>query len=166
MNWEAIGAVGEVVGAAGVIFTLIYLALQIRKNSQDVRSATRQSISSTQTQVGLQIAKDPVLRASAVRWMTGEKESDDPEDVLVDDIFIRANMRMFENQFYQHQEGTFSDEMWPGYVASMYGTMHQPMFQRWWGNNRALYGGGFSQFVEEQVSKSRVTPTSEDGEDT
>ena len=28
MNWEAIGAISEVVGAAGVIFTLIYLAMQ------------------------------------------------------------------------------------------------------------------------------------------
>ncbi len=33
MNWDAIGAVGEVVGAAGVIATLGYLALQIRANT-------------------------------------------------------------------------------------------------------------------------------------
>ena len=33
MNWEAIGAVGEVAGAAGVIATLGYLALQIRANT-------------------------------------------------------------------------------------------------------------------------------------
>ncbi len=30
MNWEAIGAIGEIVGALAVIVTLIYLALQIR----------------------------------------------------------------------------------------------------------------------------------------
>ncbi len=30
MNWEAIGAVGEVLGAIGVIVTLGYLAVQIR----------------------------------------------------------------------------------------------------------------------------------------
>ena len=33
MNWEAIGAVGEVLGAIGVIATLVYLAVQIRQNS-------------------------------------------------------------------------------------------------------------------------------------
>ena len=30
VNWEAIGAVGEVVGALGVIVSLSYLAAQIR----------------------------------------------------------------------------------------------------------------------------------------
>ncbi len=34
MNWDAIGAVGETVGALGVIFSLVYLALQIRQNSK------------------------------------------------------------------------------------------------------------------------------------
>ena len=30
MNWEAIGAVGEIVGALAVLVTLIYLAVQVR----------------------------------------------------------------------------------------------------------------------------------------
>lgn len=34
MNWEAIGAIGEVCGAAGVIVTLVYLSTQIRQNSR------------------------------------------------------------------------------------------------------------------------------------
>ncbi len=36
MNWEAIGAIGEVLGAAGVIITLAYLAVQIRQNSHQL----------------------------------------------------------------------------------------------------------------------------------
>ena len=31
MNWDAIGAVGEVGGAIGVIITLVYLAGQLRR---------------------------------------------------------------------------------------------------------------------------------------
>ena len=30
MNWDAIGAIGELVGALAVFLTLIYLATQIR----------------------------------------------------------------------------------------------------------------------------------------
>jgi hypothetical protein len=30
MNWDAIGAIGEIVGAAAVVATLIYLAVQVR----------------------------------------------------------------------------------------------------------------------------------------
>ena len=40
MNWEAIGAVGEVVGAVAVIASIVYLARQIRQNTQAVRRAS------------------------------------------------------------------------------------------------------------------------------
>ena len=36
MIWDAIGAVGEIVGAAGVIISLIYLAVQIK--NQNIQS--------------------------------------------------------------------------------------------------------------------------------
>ena len=38
MNWEALGAIGEVLGAVGVIVTLVYLALQVRQNTRHVRA--------------------------------------------------------------------------------------------------------------------------------
>ena len=39
MNWEAIGAVGEIVGAIAVIATLAYLAIQVRQNTNSVQGA-------------------------------------------------------------------------------------------------------------------------------
>ena len=38
MNWEAIGAVGELVGALAVVMTLAYLALQIRQSNTVARA--------------------------------------------------------------------------------------------------------------------------------
>ena len=40
MNWEAIGAIGEVVGALGVVATLGYLAYQIRQNTMQLEQST------------------------------------------------------------------------------------------------------------------------------
>ena len=40
MNWEAASAIGEIVGAIGVMASLVYLAVQIRTNSEDVRDNT------------------------------------------------------------------------------------------------------------------------------
>ena len=39
MNWEAIGAVGEIIGALAVFLTLAYLAIQIRQNTRAVQSS-------------------------------------------------------------------------------------------------------------------------------
>ncbi len=46
MNWEAIGAIGELAGAVGVIATLGYLAFQIRQNT---RQLTQNELSSRAT---------------------------------------------------------------------------------------------------------------------
>ena len=46
MNWEATGAIGETIGALAVFLTLIYLAMQIRQNTNTVQaSAVDASIS-------------------------------------------------------------------------------------------------------------------------
>jgi hypothetical protein len=45
MNWEAIGAVGEIASAAGVIITLIYLATQIRIQNTESKSRNISEIS-------------------------------------------------------------------------------------------------------------------------
>ena len=44
MNWEAIGAIGEIVGAIGVIVTLGYLGFQIRQNTAQLEQNERTSI--------------------------------------------------------------------------------------------------------------------------
>jgi len=44
VDWNAIGAIGEVVGATGVIATLIYLSVQIRQNTKAVRGAALDAV--------------------------------------------------------------------------------------------------------------------------
>jgi hypothetical protein len=39
MNWEATGAIGETIGALAVFLTLIYLAMQIRQNTNTVQAS-------------------------------------------------------------------------------------------------------------------------------
>lgn len=36
MNWDAIGAIGEIIGAIAVVVSLVYLAIQIRQNTQQI----------------------------------------------------------------------------------------------------------------------------------
>ena len=44
MNWEALGAIGELIGAVGVIASLIYVGLQVRQNTRSMRAATYDSL--------------------------------------------------------------------------------------------------------------------------
>jgi hypothetical protein len=61
VNWEAIGAIAEAVGAAGVIFSLLYFAIRMRPSSRLTKRAAAQELRSVRTQINLLIARDPVL---------------------------------------------------------------------------------------------------------
>jgi hypothetical protein len=43
MNWEAIGAVGEVLGGLAVLVTLIYLSIQVRQNTRFAKAQVNTS---------------------------------------------------------------------------------------------------------------------------
>jgi hypothetical protein len=43
MNWNAIGAIGELVGAVAVVVTLAYLAFQVRQNTTAMTTAMYES---------------------------------------------------------------------------------------------------------------------------
>ncbi len=39
MNWEAVGALAELAGAAGVVVTLVYLSVQLRQNTRAIKGS-------------------------------------------------------------------------------------------------------------------------------
>ena len=44
MNWQAVGAIGEIFGALAVVGTLVYLAAQIRASTRQSRASMVQSV--------------------------------------------------------------------------------------------------------------------------
>ncbi|MFT4799432.1 MAG: hypothetical protein ACJAYE_003628 [Candidatus Azotimanducaceae bacterium] len=61
MNWDAVGAVAELVGAAGVIVTLIYLATQVRQNTKSISTSSFQATTDALNQVNALIADNSDL---------------------------------------------------------------------------------------------------------
>ena len=79
MNWDAIGAVGETVGALAVLLTLVYLAMQIRQNTKSVQAA---AVDSANTQVS-RIRE--VIFANADVASMYRRGSEDPSSLSEDD---------------------------------------------------------------------------------
>ncbi|MFT6861337.1 MAG: hypothetical protein ACJAUI_001256 [Pseudohongiellaceae bacterium] len=66
MNWEAIGAIGEIIGAFGVVVTLFYVAYQVRQNTKQTDLNT----------MALEEASDEAMAnlSSIARWKVAENE--------------------------------------------------------------------------------------------
>jgi hypothetical protein len=156
VNWEAVGAIGEVVGAFGVILTLGYLAIQIRQNSAVVRSATRQAISTTQAEVGFRLAENAELRSAALHYTN--LESTVRETELAAHFYLRAVLRTYENQYHQHVDGTFDDSIWSGYRNSMAQSFTSPATREFWEAHRSLYSPEFAEFIESDLLAASALP--------
>lgn len=48
MNWDAIGAIAELLAAIGVIVSLIFVGLQVKKSNAEARLATIQATTDTE----------------------------------------------------------------------------------------------------------------------
>jgi hypothetical protein len=64
MNWEEIGAIGEVLGAFAVVMTLLYLAVQVKYAKNATTDATRHTRVSGIQNILIAMATDDALRSS------------------------------------------------------------------------------------------------------
>lgn len=71
MNWDAIGAIGELVGAAAVVITLLYVAAQIRVAKSVAVDANRLNRSNGVIQATLELIRNEELReTTSIAWGT------------------------------------------------------------------------------------------------
>ncbi len=113
MNLENLANLGEFIGGIAVIASLIYLAIQIRQNTQSVRSST--------------IATNTANWSSLlVNLASGDRSEPYNNGILgVADIsgihfqqfalMSRAMLVSFESQHYQYLNGALDENMYRGY---------------------------------------------------
>ena len=129
MNWEAIGAIGEVLGAAGVVITLAYLAVQMRLSNRLAKRAAVQGLLASRTEMNRFLASDPVLLDLV------EKGAESPDDLDEGEwrrfrAFVSTGIRHYEAIFLDNQVGLLPPGVWRSQESSMKRSMLQPGVQR------------------------------------
>jgi hypothetical protein len=67
LNWEAIGAVGEILGAFAVFLTLIYVANQIRQANQVAKFNASKEIMNQYNEINKLLTMDMTLRQALMK---------------------------------------------------------------------------------------------------
>ena len=114
MNWEAIGAVAEFVGAIAVVITLIYLISQLRQNTKALRSSSYASIHQQEDNFLAEMARDPILARLEVKATLGVENLDESERLQWSWLGRRI-VYMFQNFHYQRQVGGVEESIAAGW---------------------------------------------------
>ena len=131
MNWEAITAVGELVGAAAVVISLAYLAIQVRQNTRSTRAASFHAVTDSFNQLNSIVAQDESL-ARIFQLRLQDIEQLDPLERIRFDFFILSACRIFETLFYQSRQGIGEQALWKAEEATMRSLLDNPGIRDWW----------------------------------
>jgi len=152
MNWEAAGAIGEIVGAVAVVLSVLYLALQIRQNTRVVQGATIQGItetgqrenrwSSDMASVFIKAIESPGSMSSLETFQMGE--------------WLTAAMIARQNEYLQYQRGLLDQEMWDASVGIVRSIMSVDFSRSWWRSwDKTVYSPGFVAVIEKILAENR-----------
>ena len=104
VNWEAISAIGQVVGAIAVVVSLIYLANEVRRNTRETRDASMRWVSDNYTQWVRQVSGHPDLSELYYRGIH-DFESLEGAERMRFSALMGQSFRLFEETYYGKSEG-------------------------------------------------------------
>ena len=151
MNWEAIGAIGEVAGAIAVVATLLYLGRQIRISSKAQQTATQHNILEEFRASITELIRDDRLSEAHARFSTGQDL--DKESRLRIQMFISNQFRIYEELFLAYQTGSVDDEMWESRCQTMRELyLRKELTRTWWRKSgNAIYSRSFVNPVNQMI---------------
>ena len=153
MNWEAIGAIGEAIGAVGVIASLIYLAVQVRASTR--ASAVESKLASTRMRTDF---LNYLIESSDLNNLfTQGRQSIEP--LSIEDYYRFSNMALHAFSFlsagyFQFCKGTLNEDDWNENRAIISFLLRGPGFREWWVKvGKYMFGDNFVSFVESEIKK-------------
>ena len=154
VNWEAIGAISEIVGALAVVVTLLYVARQIQQNSQSLQLAALRDTTSQWNLWSETIASSPDLAEIVVRGNRSYKQL--PEEHA---LRYGAYLQMFFDGAESYRE-MVTDLMVQKDIDVLIAIVSRRLqhrgFVEWWNENKSDYDAEFQDWIEHIIKKDRI----------
>lgn len=147
MNWEAIGALAELLAAIAVLASLLYLANQIRQSTQVARSVARQSIAETAIAEASSVVDHGDLAELIFRDLSGGR-IEEHEDFRLQ-LFAFRSLRLYENAHYQHRAGMLDDDEWAAFHYNLSLLFEMSVYNRFWPGHERQFTPVFRRLVED-----------------
>ena len=149
MSISDLGNIGELIGSVGVLVSLIYLAVQIRRNTDMARTSTYQSVVSDFGTLTNTVAASPELAELLVRGQEDFASLTAGEKARISQLFFGC-FHYFENMYYQHKNGYLDDDVWMGWKRLMLTYYQRPGYRAWWQFRRSVFSDSFATFIESE----------------
>ncbi len=111
MNWDAISAIAEVLGAVAVVASLVYVGRQVAQNTAMMRVAA--SSETLERDHGLVL---PLIESEEMTeiWLKGDKRLNELREAQRQRLllFERRAITLWHHNFHLHDQKLLSEETW------------------------------------------------------
>jgi len=151
MNWDAIGAIGEIVGATGVIGTLIYLAIQVKASTAATGSENRSAIANGYREI-VTLNLDPDIARAFRNGLWDYPEMPFDSRVKFANLCSHEAL-LFQGAFAQYEVGQLERETYESYLSWFASVVSTPGGFKWWEEiGRPIYVPSLVAEVDRRIS--------------
>jgi hypothetical protein len=152
VNWEAISAIGQIVGALAVVISLIYVAREIRSNARAARLASMETV----VRWLRQLAEHPDLRELYYRAIH-DFDSLEGADLVGFGVLMNQLFHIIQETYYQQADGHLDPRVWRETEVSVSEVIAYPGVQAWWRLRSHWFGEEFAKYIN-QVQRTAGPP--------
>jgi hypothetical protein len=138
MDWNALGAIGQIVAAAGVIISLVYLSRQIAQNTRSLKNANAALVQSNFQQLARQAYLDRDLADLVIRAMA-DAEDLPPAERLASRAYFFDWLKTAEIAHHQYRCGELDESLWVASLEFYKAYFKTPGFRSYWAERQSAF---------------------------
>ena len=146
MDWNEISAIAQLIGSIAVIFSVLYLAIQVHQSTRIAKLGAQDAAATALREVTKPFAENAEL---ARIWRIGLEDID---ALSVEDQarFFHSTyqfLKAFETIHFHHIYGMMDEQVWQGWCGLLRHYIVSPGIDRYWQIRHDLFSPRFQKFV-------------------
>ena len=147
MDWTALGAIGEIVGALAVVASLVYVAAQIRLNTSAIKADTAREVVAAIRSINHLIASDAELNRIFMTWLE-DPDSLEREEYARGVQVVHNMLRTIEDTHAQYLRGNLEPDTWASWSRMFADYLRSPGIQAYWALRRDFFSPAFREYMD------------------
>ena len=147
MSLQDWGAVGELISGVAVVLSLVYVAIQLRANTQQVKTQNYDSLTTLFTSFWNSLGTSPQASDVYYRGLTGGELS--TEEFQQFRHLMRFQASIYDSIYLQKLQGLYADgERFDQHMRTFRGYVSTPGGLAWWEKEKHHYHPGLVEAVD------------------
>lgn len=158
MTLEHLSFLAQIVGAVGVLASLIFVGLQIRQNTQSQHVVAVESLAAAIAAINVPAMQSPVLGTALAKALKDWTVASHDERVIAH-YFLFSFFKLHEQAWYQYKSRVLDHTQWIGWENLIRVYYHSPGIQQvWWPSRCQAFSPQFQAYLAATKPPEAIVP--------